>query len=290
MLRPDFLQDASIKRWLAGMDPVWTLLGRESLTALYSRPSAGDGAIQLASDLSDGELNQSAIARNAIILLRAAANDQGLKLTATGNLTRQVVAQMIELFVWPDFDKDKAFVLHKVINEPDFLPLFFTRHLVQFGRLIKPRKDYLRATPAGRDMLATGGAQSLQAQLFNLAFWSLDLSYLSRGRHDGWPQKDIGVILWSLSIAANEWRTREQLTRMCSVPNAAIVTSDFDLGTYAVDGMVLRPLLWFGLLEHRSEETPDQKFVKQHFYRKTPLFDRFLSFDIRVNVPSNQRH
>ena len=34
---------------------------------------------------------------------------------------------MIDHFDWPDFDSADAFQFHKVINEPDFLPLHFVR-------------------------------------------------------------------------------------------------------------------------------------------------------------------
>jgi len=40
---------------------------------------------------------------------------------------------MCNLFTWPDFDKAAAFQFNKVINEPDFLPLYFVRHVAQMG-------------------------------------------------------------------------------------------------------------------------------------------------------------
>ena len=74
---------------------------------------------------------------------------EGLKLTATGNLSRTVVAEMVDLFEWPGFDKAEAFQLHKVVNEPDFLPLFFVRHVAEFAKLVRkssrqPQGDALR--------------------------------------------------------------------------------------------------------------------------------------------------
>jgi hypothetical protein len=40
--------------------------------------------------------------------VRRAAHAGGLKLTATGNLVRSVLAEMIDLFDWPDFQKAEA--------------------------------------------------------------------------------------------------------------------------------------------------------------------------------------
>jgi hypothetical protein len=53
---------------------------------------------------------------------------------------------------------------------------------------------------------------------------------------------------------------------------------------------ILRPLLWFGLLEYRSEKIPESRFAARHFYRKTALFDRLLTFDVEMDVAKNDRH
>ena len=62
-------------------------------------------------------------ARNAQILLRRAAQTDGLKLTATGNMSRAVVAEMCRTIEWPDYDKEELFRFSKVINETDYLHL-----------------------------------------------------------------------------------------------------------------------------------------------------------------------
>jgi hypothetical protein len=290
MMTPVILQDPAIRRWLGNIVPAWTLLDPTSLAALRRSLSSRDGPLSMVTDLTPDEISGSAITRNALILLHAAAVDPGLKLTATGNLSRQVVAEMWDLFTWPDFDKEEARRFHKVINEPDFLALFLIRHLVEAGRLVNKRKDRLKISASGRQVLESPGRGALQALLFHLAFWIADLSYLGRGLLSGWPQRDIGVVLWSLSVSANEWQSREQLTRMCTIPIEGILDSEFDRGTYGMDAIVLRPLLWFGLLEHRADPIPDKRFAKAHFYRKSPLFDRFLRFDVRLETNGMARH
>jgi hypothetical protein len=111
--------------------PAWALLDQKSFEALRLPPLSPVGAIRLAADFSPEEIGQSAVARNALILLYSASAGLGLKSTTTGNLARSVVAETCELFTWPGFDKTETFRLHKVINEPDFLPLYFVRHLVE---------------------------------------------------------------------------------------------------------------------------------------------------------------
>src|SRR6516165_4545006 len=92
-------------------------------------PTLRSLAIRIANDLSVGEIAGSPVARNTLILLRQAIERGGLPLTATGNLSRAVVAEMCKLIEWPDYDQADAFRLNKVINEPDFLPLHVVRQL-----------------------------------------------------------------------------------------------------------------------------------------------------------------
>ncbi|MFO0992605.1 MAG: hypothetical protein U1E67_11835 [Hyphomicrobiales bacterium] len=290
MVAPGFLQNAAVKDWLGGVVPAWTLLDQWSFSALRAPPSPLDGPIKLATDLTLSEIGKSAIARNALILLHAASVGPGLKLTATGNLSRKVVAEMWDLFTWPDFGKEEERRFHKVINEPDFLALFLIRHLTEAAGLVKKRKDHLKITPTGLQVLESPGHDALQALLFHLAFWRLDLGYLNRGLLHDWPQRDIGIVLWSLSISANEWQSRERLTRMCTIPINGVIESEWDRGAYAMDGTILRPLLWFGLLEHRADPIPEQGIIKAHFYRKSLLFDRFITFTVRLETDGMSRH
>jgi hypothetical protein len=66
-------------------------------------------------------------------LLGRAVDSEGLKLTATGNLSRAVVAEICDIFEWLLYDKNDAFPFNKVANEPDFLPLHFVRLVAQLG-------------------------------------------------------------------------------------------------------------------------------------------------------------
>jgi hypothetical protein len=290
MVANDFLHDPEVRRWLGGVDPAWTLLDMESLNAHRREPSKNNRVLRLASDLTTSEIAASAVTRNTLTLLRRAADGEGLKLTATGNLSRTVVAEMVDLFEWPGFDRTEAFRLHKVVNEPDFLPLFFVRHIAQFAKLVRPYRGTLRATRLGKDLLTEDRQRALQAILFHIAFWHADLSYLGRGMHGSWPQRDAGIVFWSLSVAAADWQTSEKLTRICTIPVNEVLKATWDTGSLMMEARILRPLLWFGLLDHRAEKVPGTRFAERHLYRKTPLFDRFLTFDVRTDQLETVRH
>ena len=290
MVAADFLQDLQVRQWLNGVEPAWTLLTFESLRALREEPSAVQTAIRIANDLGADEIAGSPVARNALILLRQAIESGGLPLTATGNLSRVVVAEMCKLVEWPDYDQADAFRFNKVINEPDFLPLHIVRTLAQAATLVRAQRGKLSATPLGKSMLSDAQQGSLPAILFHIMFWRMDLGYFGRGVLGSWPQKDIDVVLWSLSVSGGEWQTSEKLTRLCSIPEPAIMSGTWDRSTYAMEAKVLRPLLWFGLLEYRSEKIPNSRFGARHYYRKTALFDRLLTFVVRMDFAGSRRH
>ena len=288
MVNPGMLQSPSVQKWLGGVEPAWTLLDLDSFSQLRSPPAPNAGAIKLAPDLTENEFQLSAITKSTLGFLEAASETPGLKLTATGNLSRAVVADMCDIFDWPDFNKEERFRLNKVTNETDFLPLFFIRHVAQFAKLVHRRKGYMKVTTAGRSILKR--REALQAVLFHTAFWNMDLGDLGRGLHSGWPQGDIGVVLWSLSVAANTWQPRDRLTRLCTIPNNGVLNSTWDSGSLAMEANILRPLLWFGLLELKQEEIEGDKINRLNLYRKTPLFDRFCSFDVTLDGADSHRH
>jgi hypothetical protein len=266
------------------------LLTFDSLRALRREPSAVHHAIRIANTLSVDEIADSAVARNTLILLRQAIDDSGLALTATGNLSRAVVADMRKLMEWPNYDQADAFRLHRVINEPDFLPLHVVRQLAEAATLVRPKHGKLVATPLGKSMLSQARQGSLLAILFHLTFWHTDLGCFGRGLLGSWPQADAGVVLWSLSVCANEWQPAEKLARLCTIPEPAMFSGPWDRTSYAMEAKILRPLLWFGLLEHRSEKISSNRFDEHHLYRKARLFDRMLTFDIELESSKGVRH
>ena len=77
----------------------------------------------------------------------------------------------------------------------------------------------------------------------------MDLGYFGRGLLGSWPQADIGIVLWSLLVSSGDWQTSEKLTRLCTIPEPATLTGAWDRSAYALEARILRPLLWFGLLE-----------------------------------------
>jgi len=261
------------------------MLDFDSFNALRHEPSASNHAIRLEPDLADPEISGSAVTANALFLLRRAAETGRLKLTATGNLSRAVVEEMCRAIKCPGYDKDELFRYQKVVNEPDFLPLHFVRILTQSAKLFRTYGGKLVSTPLGRRMLAAEQHGPLQAILFHVAFWHLNLAYFDRYSLDSWPLTQVGVILWSLSASAHDWLPRETLTRLCASPVVGVLESQWDFGSSVMEARLLRPLVWFGLLESRTRARSATELVDPRHYRKAPLFDRFVKFDVQVESP-----
>src|SRR4029078_4453108 len=126
--------------------------------------------------------------------------------------------------------------------------------------LVRARRRKLVATPLGKTMVGDARQGSLPAILFHLALWHMDFGFFARGLLGSWPQSDIGIVLWSLSVSAGDWQSIEKLTRLCTIPEPTLFFGTWDRTSYAMEAKILRTLLWFGLLEHRSEKTADSRF------------------------------
>src|SRR5260370_25356783 len=141
----------------------------------------------------------------------------------------------------PDYDKAELLRFQKVIDEPDFLPLHFISILTQAEKLSRTHRGKLVPTRLGKGIVVKEQYGALQAALFHLALWHVNLGYFDRRPLDFWPQSDVGIVLWSLSASANDWLDRETLTRLCTVPVIGILESTSDLGSSAIEARTLRP-------------------------------------------------
>ena len=287
MTQPEIRRGRNVSAWLGGLQLAWTVLERASIDALLDDPSAESRALRLTADLTADEIALSPIARNALVLLREASG-RGLKLTPAGNLPRATAAAMEEAMAWPDRDPADARRGRKVLNEADLRQLHFLRILAEMAGLAERERGRLRTTGLGRHIL-DGDTGGLQALLFHVVFWRSDLSPFGRGLLGAWPQDHIGVVLWSLSIAADRWQPPETLSRLCTVPCDEIFEVEWDIAFLILQARILVPLHWFGLVECRGDVEGTGSDIS-HAWRKSGLFDRFLKFEVRLEGAGATRH
>ena len=274
-------QALDVSVWPGGLEPVRKLLDRESVLALGDEPSAEDRALRLAKDLTEAELDGSAFVRNALILLGEIGGEETVWATDDGRLNKASVARMRALMSWPGMEATEQHRAGKKYYEQLVGELHLLRLVAKMAGLIEPGVFWFELAPLGRGMLEPGSRGALQALLFRQAFWHRDLSTFVSGRPRNlpgwWPQGDIGAVLWSISAVAADWQNAATLTALCTVPDDTMPTAPhWDPAATMFARHILDPLRWFGLVEYRGPE-----FSFDVRWRKTALFDRFLSFDVR---------
>ena len=269
--------------WPGAVESVWPLLEEDSLCELRDGVPPDSDALRVASDIADGELAGSAFARNASVLLRAAAEEgEGLRVTASGTLSLASVARMRAETAWPDMWATERFRKGTRYRERDIWELRLLRTIMEDAGLVGTRARALELTAPGRRMLEPGGLGALQALLFQAFFWRADLSlfvgWLGRRVPGRWPQHDIGAVLWALSGVAGEWHGADTLVVSCTDPETPAPHGFRAWPAPLFVSRVLVPLCWFGVMEWR--EVQDMHDVRR--WRKTALYDRLLSFDVRL--------
>lgn len=246
--------------------------------------NAPDSPIQLTDDLSIGEVRHVLLFDQARRFLRLMDENKGAPLTAAGNLNRAYVAQMIERMDWPrrlmaPLLKDGLF---KVVNEDDAWPLAVIHSVCEYGKLIYKRRNRAFVAGKGRELLADAQAGRLYRQLFITLFRNFDLGYLSGCLETPLVQDSIAVVLWRLQMMARDWIAAESLPRevyLAAVHDQTRAVSPWPTaGSDVLRHEVLEPLVWFGLLETDQQDDDRHRPRNEAKFRKTPLFDRFLSF------------
>lgn len=269
--------------WPGVVESVWPMLDPESLQALRDDDPPGNRALRISSGLDAEELAGSAFVGNALVLLRAAAEgDEGLRATSNGTLSLASVARMRAETAWPDMEATEHFRDGTMYREGDLWELRLLRMMVQEAGLIEPGASAFELTAQGRRMLDAANRGALQALLFQVFFWRMDLSlfagWIARRIPGRWPQDDIGAVLWALGGVADYWQSADLLAVTCTDPEDTVPHRIRARPAMLFASRVLVPLCWFGLMEWRQMQDMHDRVR----WRKTALFDRLLSFDVRL--------
>ncbi|MEO5337224.1 MAG: hypothetical protein H7841_10065 [Magnetospirillum sp. WYHS-4] len=252
-------------------------LTHEQIMTLVECDWLGAGPIRLNSNLTLAELSDAPVLPNARLLLKCMDEDGGVKLTSTGNFGQKFVARMAEEFTWPGYDREMLWRVNKVLNQADFPPLDFLHAIFDLARLGRKSKGMLVLTKKGRSLLPEEAAGRLFVALFVATFKRYNLAYLDRRVVKDHFQAQIGLTLYLMSKVAEEPRTADEL--------AGVIISPLENGTSSIrpgavfQWRVLRYLEWFGLME-KAPSAANDDWASPYLYRKMPLYDRFLLFDL----------
>ncbi len=272
--------------------PAWRLLGREAVHALVDAPRHGlPEAIVLTPNRAPNEINIAPLVRAARQVIERAAAQGGLALTATGALSRIDTQALFDMIDWPDYAKTEVLAVNRVLNEADALPVHVTRVVLQVAGLLRRRGKVLVATKKAQTLLHQDVSADLFALLFEAMLWRVSLSYFDRAPVEHWPQDHIGIVLWCLSVAANDWADSDTLTQVCTVRDERLDRTVRDFSAHAMRSRVLRPLTWLGLMEMaRRGDEAQVDWMRPAVYRKAAHFDAVVGFKIAVPLPTGAVH
>ena len=222
------------------------------------------------------DLEVSPLCVNGIKLLTYANDLGGIPLTQSmANFNRRCVEWAAEEFYWPGYKPADLYAMNKVLNEPDFPPLFGLHSIFLNARLIRHFKGKAVLTKAGKALLGQHG--KLQAKLFDQAFFDSD-PYGSDPRVIEAGLWNIEHILSVVSNRLGNWLSLEDFTGL-SVPVDIFPTTgplgaNHNAMLYVALNAV-RPLSWLGLVEVVEGQGGKGDLAGRHL-RKTPLFEKFI--------------
>lgn len=234
-------------------------------------------AVRLNADLPAAEFAGSIVLPNARLLL-SELMDGGAGLTKLGFLNRRFIMRVGGKLDWPDLDWEGLCRFSKAMNEGEVRPLWFLHGALKLAGLVYARRGVLHAGRRGRELLPPERAGALQATLFRAACRDLDLAGLGGVGLGQRLQRQLNLILFMIGRLADDWIDDERLLHASVVPDEEILAAMEHLPLYALEGCILRPLQWFGLIELRRVPT-ETEWRSRRDLRKTPLYDHFLAFD-----------
>lgn len=236
-----------------------------------------DQRLFLDDTLVERELGDSRICRFGIEVLGYLNSRGSIGLTKSGSFNRKFVVWAVDQFNWPGYTTDELYRLNKVLNEDDVFPLSFLHDLLRAGRLIRHVKGKAVLTKAGKALCDDPG--KLQATLFETVFTRFDFSKYERVVIE-FEDADTFHFLGLIHNRLDDWVAFPELAGWC-LPIVPIHPERDLIERDAIDFLcsrLIRPLLWLGLIE--QENAPNLAPFASLRFRKTPLFDKFLKFDL----------
>jgi hypothetical protein len=254
-----------------------------ALSLISANWETNEGPLFLRDDLTLAQLAGSRFFTESRLFLRLLHEDKGAQLTLQGNLTRESVASLAGRMPWSREHVSQLNRMRtKVVNELDVFPLHIIRTVSGFGGLVTRRRNRLTASRKAVELSADDQAGRLFRYLFVTFFRQLNLDDLSPFRDVPGVQDTIPLILWALQMAASHWNSETDLARAVLLPElrqrADAVSPLPDTSASILDNEVFQPLVWFGLMECNISNHEWFKTGETRKFRKTPLFDQFLSF------------
>ncbi|MCU0646441.1 MAG: hypothetical protein MUF00_00480 [Gemmatimonadaceae bacterium] len=252
--------------------------------ALFHADWMPGSAIDLDETTPLAELDGATLLHDARALMRLVGD--GVKATATGNLSRATVAAFLaDLPVRGGNTELEAITTYGMAlrNELDVWPLHHARVVLQLAGFLARRKGVFHVTKRGAMLARDGHAGELWTHLLRAQFKKMNLAYLDRMGPAPVVQHAVGFALYQFSRADATWRRAEEwLERLLpstmrdELPTHAL----WDPGPLLIERRVLYPLRVFGLAEYEERPAPPGQYGPQRFYRPSRLLTERVRFRV----------
>ena len=109
--------------------------------------------MRFSASLTLSDLVDAALVHDTRVLMAGLATEQGLPVTATGNLTRALVGRLSDRLTLSAGSRESIRTVCKVVNELDVWPLHLARVVAECAGLLARRNKQFQLTKAGRELL-----------------------------------------------------------------------------------------------------------------------------------------
>ncbi|TVR13526.1 MAG: hypothetical protein EA391_14075 [Balneolaceae bacterium] len=244
-----------------------------------------EGPVQLNGKLPSTDVSGSILFHNARTMLLKAQKEDGLGLTQTGNLQRKPISGLLPECRWPEGYLETIKEVNKVLNEHDVWLLHSTRVLLEIAGLLRKYKGKLKGVKKMSELSLGSRSGELYRHLFITYFRKMNISYLTNNTFD-FPnlQANTPFTLFRLQLLADDWVSIDELPEQILLPlaNEEIATrsNKYTKPDWLLYTLILKPLELFGLMETRKTGDESEWSYKPDKCRKTPLFDKFITFRV----------
>ncbi|MBM3500937.1 MAG: hypothetical protein FJX74_19950 [Armatimonadetes bacterium] len=269
-------------------------VSRQDLRRLVTDWEGERPAIRLNRALSLDEVGKTRYFEAARAILQALEAEGGeTRATPKGNLNRQFAETAVlrcprlveHMEAYRGRDRRPG------LNEEDVGDIHYMRIVLTLSRLIARRRNTIRITKKGRQLLEDGRAGELYALLFRTFFRELNLAYIDWLAVESDFQHLVGVGLFYVHAFGDTWRREDRLSELVVPEPLLPLLGDLPPAVRpgrVVRARLLRPLEDFGLVEVRDAGQEGHFTIRE--VRKTPLFDRFITFDLGPEKPAGPTH
>ena len=246
---------------------------------------SGDGALALDDPLPAEAVAEAEILRGARTFLATVSEQGRVKATVAGNLNRRFVRAMLEAMEIIPITSVTPSITPRNINERDYAPLQSLRIALEYAGLLERSGGYFVLSEDGEELRLPELAPLLYTLLFDAFFEGVELATLDHAPPYPAFQDGIAYAFFHLGRVGGEWHTASALAGEVLPPGLLHEMPPLHQ-EIVVRSRLLEPLRRFALVERRLTATATDLHPDWE-YRKSTLYDRFLSFDLEPHTEAD---